>query len=296
MAIKTVKATINGSTYDLTYNASQGAWTATLTAPGSTSFNLPGGYYDVTVTATNDAGTQSTASAATNDGCKLTVKETVKPVITILSPTSGAYTTNNKQPITFTVTDEAGGSGVDISSLAVKIDGTALAASAIKATAITNGYSVTATPSAALSDGSHAATINCSDNDGNAAVEKTTSYTIDTVPPTLNVTSPAEGLITATQTVTVSGTTNDATSSPTIVTVNGNSVTVAANGTFSTTVTLAEGDNTITIIATDAAGKSTTVVRHVTLDTSVPEIKSVTITPNPANTGASMIIKVVIEE
>lgn len=294
MAIKTVQATINGSTYNLTYDSTQQAWVANLTAPGATSFNLPGGYYDVAITATNDAGTQTTANASNNNKCKLVVKETVKPVITIISPTSGAYTVNNKQPITFTVVDESGGSGVKSSTIAVTIDGTAV--TDIKTTAITNGYSVTATPASALSDGSHTVKINASDNDGNAAEEKTTTFTVDTVPPTLNITSPAEGLITASETITVSGTTNDATSSPTTVTVNGNAVTVSANGSFSTTVTLAEGENTITIIATDAAGKTTTVVRHVTRNSSVPEIKSVSITPNPANTGASMILKVVVEE
>ncbi len=294
MAIKTVQATLNGNTYNLTYDSDQGAWVANLTAPGSTSFNLTGGYYDVSILATNDAGTQSTANAASNDGCKLVVKETVKPVINIISPTSGAYTVNNKQPITFTVVDEAGGSGVKTSTISVKIDGTAIID--IKTTAITNGYSVTATPANALSDGSHTVKINASDNDGNAAEEKTTTFTVDTVPPTLNITSPAEGLITASETITVSGTTNDATSSPTTVTVNGNAVTVSANGSFSTTVTLAEGENTITIIATDAAGKTSTVTRHVTRNSKIPQIKSVAITPNPANTGASMILKVVVEE
>lgn len=294
MAIKTVQATLNGNTYNLTYDSTQKAWVANLTAPGSTSFNLTGGYYDVSVVATNDAGTQSTANAASNDGCKLFVKETVKPVINIISPTSGAYTDNNKQPITFTVVDEAGGSGVKTSTISVKVDGTAI--TDIKMTAITNGYSVTATPASALSDGSHTVKINASDNDGNAAEEKSTTFTVDTVPPTLNVTSPAEGLITASESVVVSGTTNDATSSPTTITVNGKSVTVAANGSFSTTVTLEEGENTITIVATDAAGKTSTVTRHVTRNSKIPQIKSVAITPNPANTGASMILKVVVEE
>ena len=44
MAIKTVKATINGQTYDLTLNSASGKWEATITAPGKTSYNLAGGY------------------------------------------------------------------------------------------------------------------------------------------------------------------------------------------------------------------------------------------------------------
>lgn len=300
MAIKTVKATINGQTYDLALNSSTGKWEATITAPGKTSYNQAGGYYNVSVVATNEAGTSGNADATTIDGLKLVVKETVAPVITIVSPTNGAYVTNSKQPVVFTVVDEAGGSGVDISSLVVKLDSKAVDAATLTSTAITNGYSVTYTPAAALADGAHTVTIDCKDNDGNAATQKSTSYTIDTVPPTLNVTSPAEGLVTATSSVTVAGTTNDATSSPVTITISLNgedqgAVTVGANGSFSKTVTLAEGSNTIIVKAKDAAGKESTVTRNVTLDTSVPKIKSATITPNPVDTGATMVISVTIE-
>lgn len=300
MAIKTVKATINGQTYDLTLNSASGKWEATITAPGKTSYNLAGGYYNVSVEATNEAGTKGSADASTVDGLKLVVKETVAPVITIVSPTAGAYVANSKQPVVFNITDETGGSGVDISTLVVRQDGTAVAAANITHTAITNGYSVTYTPSAALSDGSHTVTINCKDHDGNAAAEKSTTYTVDTVPPTLNVTSPADGLITAASSVTVSGTTNDATSSPVVITISLNgtdqgTVAVGTGGTFSKVITLKEGSNTIIVKAKDAAGKESSVTRTVTLDTSVPKIKAATITPNPVDTGKTMVISVTIE-
>ena len=300
MAIKTVKATINGQTYDLTLNSASGKWEATITAPGKTSYNLAGGYYNVSVEATNEAGTKGSADASTVEGLKLVVKETVAPVITIVSPTAGAYVANSKQPVVFNITDETGGSGVDISTLVVKQDGTAVAAANITHTAITNGYSVTYTPSAALSDGSHTVTINCKDHDGNAAAEKSTTYTVDTVPPTLNVTSPADGLITAASSVTVAGTTNDATSSPVVITISLNgtdqgTIPVGTGGTFSKVVTLKEGSNTIIVKAKDAAGKESSVTRTVTLDTSVPKIKTATITPNPVDTGKTMVISVTIE-
>lgn len=300
MAIKTVKATINGQTYDLTLNSASGKWEATITAPGKTSYNLAGGYYNVSVEATNEAGTKGSADASTVDGLKLVVKETVAPVITIVSPTAGAYVANSKQPVVFNITDETGGSGVDISTLVVKQDGTAVAAANITHTAISNGYSVTYTPSAALSDGSHTVTINCKDHDGNAAEEKSTTYTVDTVPPTLNVTSPADGLITAASSVTVAGTTNDATSSPVVITISLNgtdqgTIPVGTGGTFSKVVTLKEGSNTIIVKAKDAAGKESSVTRTVTLDTSVPKVKAATITPNPVDTGKTMVISVTIE-
>lgn len=283
----TVRVQLNGTWTTLTYNSSSGAYEATLTAPGKTSFNETDGVYVVTAEATNTAGTVATKTA------NLTVKETVKPVITISSPSNGAYIASNQPNIVFTVTDETNGSGVNINSLSVKIDGTAVTSGIVK-TAITNGYSVTVTPST-LNDGSHTVVINCADNDGNSATEKSTTFTIDTVPPVLNVTSPYDGLITNKNTVVVAGTTNDATSSPVTLTVNDNTVSVGSDGSFNTSVTLSEGSNTITIKAVDKAGKASIVTRTITYDSSVPVIESITISPNPVNTGGSMVISVVVK-
>ena len=299
MAISTVRAQINGTWYNLTLSGTN-TYTATITAPGSTSFTRTGGYYDVTVEATNTAGTVTTQNAAGLAALKLVVKERVAPTITIVSPTSGAFVVNNKQPVTFTVVDEAGGSGINISSLVVKQDNTAVASSAIVSTAITNGYSVTYTPATALTDGSHTVSITVSDNDGNAATAKSTTYKVDTVPPTLNITAPANELVTNSASLVVRGTTNDATSSPVTVKMTLNNtdqgtVSVDTSGTFTKTLTLVNGVNTIVITATDAAGKSSSVTRAVTLDTSKPVVKSATITPNPVDAGATMVITVVVE-
>ena len=299
MAIASVRAQINGTWYTLTLSETN-TYTATITAPGATSFNRSGGYYDVTVEATNTAGTVTTQNAAGLAALKLVVREKVAPVITIVSPTSGASVTNNKQPVTFTVVDESGGSGVKLSSIVVKQDGTAAASSTITSTAITNGYTVTYTPASALSDGSHTVTITASDNDGNAATAKSTTYKVDTVPPTLNITAPANELVTNSSSLVVRGTTNDATSSPVTVKMTLNStdqgsVNVGTDGTFTKTLTLKEGSNTVVITATDAAGKSSSVTRVVTLDTSKPVVKSATISPNPVDAGATMVISVVVE-
>lgn len=297
MAIQQVRAQVNGQWHTLTLNPSNGRYEASITAPGATSFNQPGGYYNVTVEATNTAGTSGTADASTLEGLKLYVKETVAPVITILSPSSGAYVTNNKQPVVFTITDEAGGSGVKLDSVVVKLDGSTVSSGDVTHSSITNGYSFTYTPSQALDDGSHTVSVNATDNDGNSAAQKSTTFTVDTIPPTLNVTSPADGLITSTPTLVVSGTTNDATSSPVTVKISLNgadqgAVTVGGDGAFSKSVTLSEGANTIVVTAMDAAGKTSSVTRNVTLDTSIPQIVSATITPNPVDAGQTMLISV----
>ncbi|AMO85727.1 hypothetical protein B857_00586 [Solibacillus isronensis B3W22] len=95
----------------------------------------------------------------------------------------------------------------------------------------------------------------------------------------------------------VSGSTNDATSSPVTVTVKLNSgsaqaATVEANGSFTKTITLVEGSNTIVVTATDKAGKSSTVTRTIILDTIAPVVAGITIAPNPVNVGQSYIITV----
>lgn len=299
MAIQTVQANINGTWHNLTYNPENQRWEATITAPGATSFNQPGGYYNVQVRATNTAGTQGTADGSTLPGLQLIVKETVAPVITITSPSNGARVTNSNQPVTFTVIDEAGGSGVDLESVVVKLDGSAVSAGEVTHSAVTNGYSFTYTPASPMGDGSHTVTVDASDNDGNAAEQKSTTFTVDTVAPSLNVTSPTDGLITNSASITVTGTTNDATSSPVTVTVQLNSqdqgaVTVESNGSFSKAITLANGANVIVVTSTDQAGKSTSVTINVTLDTSVPQIVAASITPNPVDAGETMVISVQI--
>lgn len=302
MAIASVQAYLNGTWHTLTYNSGTGKYEATITAPGTTSWNQPGNVYAMQIKATNTAGTTTTVDTTdptVGDDLKLRVLETVKPTISITSPGSGSRVTNNKQPIVFQLRDEAGGSGIKLSSLALKIDGGATVSNGsagMVCNAVTNGYDCTYTPQTALSDGSHTVTINVKDNDGNSATQASRTYIVDTVAPTLNVTNPPDGFITNNASLTVQGSTNDATSSPVTVTIKLNGVDQGAvnviSGNFSKSLTLAEGLNTIIVRSTDAAGKYTEITLTGTLDTSVPIISSVSITPNPADTGETMIISV----
>ena len=302
MAVKQVRVKINGTWYTATYNSSTGKYEATITAPEKSSYTLSGHYYPVTVEATDQAGNVTTKDASDTTlgaSLQLKVKEKVAPVITITAPTASQLLTNNKPTITWKVTDAD--SGVNSNTIGITIDSGSKITSGITKTAITGGYQCTYTPATALADGPHTIKFDASDNDGNAATTKSVTFKVDTVPPTLSINSPADGLITNKAACTVSGVTNDVTSSPVTVTVQLNSgtatsVTVDSSGKFSTDLTLTEGTNTITIVAKDSAGKTTTITRKVTLDTAAPVIKSASITPNPVDCGKTYVISIEVTD
>lgn len=300
MAVKTVQFTLNGQTYDLTYDSASKKYKATITAPNTTSWNENDDHrFHGTVVAEDDGGNKTTATVADFSDLALRVLEKVKPAISVTYPAAGAYISNSKPVFEWNVTDS--GSGIDQSTVSIKIDGGAAITSGITKTAITNGFKCTYTPAAALGEGAHTAVFNVSDNDGNAATASSVAFTVDTVPPVLNITAPEDGLVTNNPTLVVSGSTNDATSNSVTVRIKVNSgaaqaVTVGTDGTFSHSVTLAEGANTITITSTDAAGKTTTITRTVTLDTGAPVITAVKLTPNPVDAGATYIIEVTVTD
>lgn len=302
MAIKTVKATINGQSYDLTYNESTGKYEATITAPSESSYNNNSEhYYPITLTATDD-GDNSTSINDSDEkfgaNLKLRVKEKVAPTITITAPTTGASLNNSQPTITAQLRDND--SGIDISSLILKVDSIAVDGASIVKNAVSSGYDISYTIATALSDGNHIISVQVTDNDGNQCEEVTSTFVVDTVPPTLIVTSPEDGFVTNNNKITVSGTTNDETSSPVTVTVTVNgsaqTVTVDDDGSFSDEITLKEGDNEIVIVARDSSGQETSITRHVTLDTKAPVFVSVNVTPNPVDAGKTYVISVEVTD
>ena len=301
MAVKTVQAVINGQTHTLTYNATTKKYEATVTAPSTSSYNQNGHYYNVQIKATDEAGNSVSKDAidtTLGSSLKLRVKEKVAPVISITAPSSSAKLTNNKPVIKWTVTDSD--SGVDPSTIKLIIDSQTITTGITK-TASGKNYTCSYTPTTALSDGSHTIKISASDYDGNAAAQKSITFTVDTVPPELSVTAPIDNLVTNQASIEVKGTTNDVTSSPVTLTIKLNNgtaqtVEVGSDGSFSKTLTLVSGENTIVITATDGAGKTSTVTKQVELDQTAPVIQSVTITPNPVNAGATYTISVEVTD
>ena len=297
MSVKQEHAIGNGQTYTLTFNSNTGKYEATVTAPNKSSYSQSGHYYGITIKATDDAGNVTTKDAtdsAIGSSLRLTVKEKVAPVIAVTNPTASATLVNNKPTITWTVTDDD--SGVNPSTIGITIDSGSKITDGITKTAVTGGYNCSYIPATALTDGSHTIRFDASDYDGNAATQKSVTFKIDTVPPTLSVASPSDGYVTNKSTITVAGTTNDATSSPVTVMINGTPVTVGSNGAFSTTVTLSAGSNTITIVAKDSAGKTTTITRTVKYDPNPPKITAASVTPNPVDAGKTYVISVTVTD
>lgn len=305
MAIQQVRVRINGVWTIATWNATTSKYEAIITAPSVTSHNLSGGYYPVDVEVTNTASTvltKTSADATLGSSLRLVVKEKIKPTIAITSPGASSRLTNSTAQVVFQLRDEVNGSGVNIATLKFQFDSGAVftnTSPGMVCTAVANGYDCVYTPQTALSDGPHTAKIDVSDFDGNVATQATRTYTIDTVPPSINVTAPTNMLLTNQSSLTVTGVTNDATSSPVTVTVklsgaDQGSVTVDGSGNFSKAITLNEGLNTIVVRATDAAGKYSEISRNVTLDTSVPVISAVSITPNPQDAGATVVVSLTV--
>lgn len=303
MAVKSVQVIINGVTTNLALNSSTGLYEGNVTAPSKSSYNVNSDhYYPVAVKATDDAGnivTVNDNNSTLGNKLKLKVKEKTAPIIVITNPTEGEFTNNPTPTVNWTVTDAD--SGVNADSIGITIDDGSKIKSGISKTAITNGYQCSYTISTTLADGSHTIKINANDNDGNAATQRTVNFTVDTVPPQLSVASPINDLITNDSELVVSGTAKDTTSNPTSVTVRINggtaqSVEVNSDGSFSLTVALGEGANTIVVTAIDAGGMTSSVTRIVTLDTDAPTITDVSINPNPVSTGEILSVTVEVTD
>ena len=156
MAVNIVKATIDGQTYELSYNSTSKKWEATVTAPSRTSFNESNNKFGVTVIATDHAGNSTTkdrTDATLGGSLQLRVLEKTKPTISLTSPSSGARVISATPQIKFNLRDT--GSGVDISSLALKIDsGTAIGnkVTGMTATSVSGGYNCVYVPQTALNE------------------------------------------------------------------------------------------------------------------------------------------------
>ncbi|HEY6212186.1 MAG TPA: Ig-like domain-containing protein, partial [Vicinamibacterales bacterium] len=186
------------------------------------------GPHTLVVTAADTAGNRSQSIV-------LFTLDRTPPVINLSGAIEGEIR-STPATITFTAED------TNLASVTATVDGQPLASG-----------------SAVSGEGVHVVSVEVTDRAGNTASAQLT-FQIDTTPPALAFASPAEGAHVAATVATLSGTVNDV--NAVTVTVAGAPVAVSSC-TFLASVALAQGLNSIAVVATDAAGNSTSVIRNV---------------------------------
>ena len=214
------------------------------------------------------------------------------PTIADLAPAPGASIVDTRPNILATFSDTG---QFNRSFFSILLDGVNITGLADVVVPFADGgyFSglVTFRPTMDLAEGPHTLSIKVKDLAGNVATTSWT-FTVDTTGPSLILTSPPADLATTSSSLTVSGLTEPGAA----VTVGVQSVSVDAQGAFSTVVTLSPGVNAIEVRATDPLGNSVTVTRIVTLDTAAPVISQVTSTAGLLTNQDSTTIRGAVDE
>lgn len=271
-------AEYKGSRYNATYNDETKMWDVDIPSGAESSYSQPNHTYPITLHAKDAAGNETVMQATDptySDELNIRVLEKTKPVATIVSPTQGSVLGSATQDIVMELSD-AGGSGLNMASVVFKINNVQVS-SGLSWSDGAGGKKTCTYHATNLSDGSNSVSLQVTDNDGNVSDLASVTFVISTSAPTLNVTSPTDNLLTNSNKVTVAGTAAAGSDAVTLseVTINDTPADIGEGGAFSEEITLQEGENTITIVAKDSLGKTTTVIRHVTVDTKAPIISEV---------------------
>jgi len=202
------------------------------------------------------------------------VADTVPPLVSITSPAGDSETSESSIQVAGSASDETELASVTVNGVSATLSG--------------NIFSATVP----LSEGENTLTAVATDAAGNTAsssiVVSRSDVATDTIPPLVSIISPASESETSEANIQVAGSASDETELAS-VTVNGVSATLSGN-TFSATIPLSEGANTLTAVATDAAGNtassSVTVSRLAPLPP--PTISAI----DPTSTSAGKLITI----
>lgn len=276
--ITRVYAIYKSQQYNASYDQETQLWDVDIPSGSESSYSQDNHTYPIELHAFDAAGNETIMYATDptyGDQLNIRVLEKTKPTATIVSPTQGSVLGSAAQDIVMELSD-AGGSGLNMTSVIFKVNNIQVS-EGVSWSDGADGKKTCTYHATNLSDGSNSVSLQVIDNDGNVSDVATVSFVISTQAPTLNVTTPTEGLLTNSKQVTVSGTAAAGSDAVTLssVKINGETVSVGESGAFSKEITLQEGENTITIVAEDSIGKTTSVTRHVTVDTKAPVISDV---------------------
>jgi sugar lactone lactonase YvrE len=199
-----------------------------------------------TITAVAQDAAGNSGSATVNG-----TRDSTPPGITVTSPTDGFVTKQATVSVTGTV--------VDAGAIAqVTVNGQ-------PAVVMAGGFSAAVT----LNEGRNTITVAATDAAGNSRTVSVAG-SLDTLPPAVTITAPVPNFLTNASQITVTGSVSDA-SAVSQISINGQPITVSGSG-FSAVVNLAEGPNTITVVAQDAAANQGTATVSGTRDSIAPII------------------------
>jgi len=211
---------------------------AVATVSGESLAQLADGPHTVRVESTDAAGNLGFAEVI------ITVDATA-PVVTLTNPATGGFTNDNTPLLSFGVTDATAVTNV------VRVDGVVVA--------MVSGDSL-----ALLADGQHTVIVESTDAVGNLG-SATSTFTVDTVLPVVSITAPAAGLTKInTPLLTFSATDTNAVTN--VVRVDG---VVVAKVSGDSLALLADGQHTVIVDSTDAAGNLRSATATFTVDTVV---------------------------
>ena len=198
------------------------------------------------------------------------MKQAVTSYNAELDVTANIVVGNNPAKITLMITAEEG-TRVTVDGQSVRMD------------PMGNGYVGGSVLHTFAEEGSKTFIIEAVKGGKRARIEKKHEYRIGA--PELTITEAPE--TTDKSSVTIRGMVKDANDRYPVVTVNGETAHVDSyNGRFEKMIYLKEGANTVTIVATNKEGKSTTVTRTITFSVGAPEL---TITEAPEATDKSSV-------
>jgi hypothetical protein len=224
----------------------------------------PDGVYPVITTVADGQGNAVSTTSTF-------VKDTIRPIVTITSPADGTITKDQTLTINGCVDDPT----------AVVMEGWTETIIPAVSGAFSYEYNTGST------DGPQYIEVRAIDpamNQGYAMV----MVIRDATPPRINITAPLDGMVTNSQAITVSGSVADQNPGSLSISVNnGSQQPLTLSGTsFSETVSLAGGSNTLLITATDQAGNASAVSRNVIVDQEPPTAVITSPSPNSSLTGA----------
>ena len=244
------------------------AWSAYSGSLTRTFTSLTTGVHTVYVEVQDNAGNTGSATVS------FTV-DLVAPSLLITSPAGGSYFNVNTVEVVWTGSDAVTG----LQGYTYKVDSEAYSTLSMDISHAFTG----------LGEGSHTVSVRAHDNVNNIAT-LTVTFVVDTVAPTVSVTSPTEGQLVNSQAVVWSG--NDATSGilnyqSRIDGGSWSSLSATASRTFTG---LADGNHMVQVKAFDRAGNYADTFRNFTLDATAPSV----VISYPANNAIFNVTTVIV--